>query len=350
MKIGTIAENQIERDLLEAGLVPTPLMDTQFAYTLARTIMVGTKLGVFEALAPGALTASEVATHCKTDPGATEKLLNALAGADYLRAEGEGYALAPVARKWLLKESPESLHDKMLFQFIEWDWIGRHYEDFVRSGEPLSAHETFSDEEWGVYQRGMRSLAGTWASEVAQVTPVPKGARDMLDLGGSHGYYSVVLCRHHPDLRAVILDLPEAVEHAAPILANEGMGNRVVHRAGDALSDDLGTEAWDLVLIALLVHHFDDATNRKLTRHVAGALRPGGIYVIQDMFRPRSPKEAGQFGALLDLYFAATSKAGTWSVEEMADWQREAGLVPQEPIPFRSVPGSGQQVAVKPAG
>jgi hypothetical protein len=67
------------------------------------------------------------------------------------------------------------------------------------------------------------------------------------------------------------------------------------------------------------------------------------------MFRPRSPEEAGQLGALLDLYFAVTSKAGTWSVEEMADWQREADLVPQEPIRFRSIPGSGQQVAVKPA-
>ncbi|MFQ5992912.1 MAG: SAM-dependent methyltransferase, partial [Nitrospiraceae bacterium] len=82
---------------------------------------------------------------------------------------------------------------------------------------------------------------------------------------------------------------------------------------------------------------------------VAQSLRSGGIYVIQELVRPRSPKEAGQGGALLDLYFACTSTAGTWSYEEMADWQREAGLIPKKPIRFRSVPGSGQQVAVRPA-
>ena len=348
MRLGVIPENLIERILLALGVLPTPIMDTMMAYTLARTIMVGTKLGVFEALAPGALTTGEVAKYCGTHPGATKKLLNALAGAGYLRADGERYALAPVTRKWLLKESPQSLHDKMLFQFLEWDWMG-HYEDFVRSGKPLDAHETMSDDEWGLYQQGMRSAVSMWASEVARRTPVPKGARDMLDIGGSHGYYSVALCRRHPSLRAVVLDLPEAVKQAAPILAKEGMGDRVVHRAGNALTDDLGTKAWDLVFIALVVHHFDEATNRELAQRVALSLRPGGVFVIQETIRPHSPKEAGQLGALLDLYFAVTSEAGSWSFEDMAAWQREAGLVPQKPIRFRSVPGTGQQVAVKPS-
>ena len=38
--------------------------------------------------------------------------------------------------------------------------------------------------------------------------PVPDGARDMLDIGGSHGYLSVAVCRRHPELRATVLDLP----------------------------------------------------------------------------------------------------------------------------------------------
>ena len=47
--------------------------------------------------------------------------------------------------------------------------------------------------------------------------------------------------------------------------------------------------------------------------------------MIQELYRPAHPDEAGQIGALLDLYFALTSESGTWSFEEMADWQREAG-------------------------
>ncbi len=127
------------------------------------------------------------------------------------------------------------------------------------------------------------------------------------------------------------------------------MGDRVIHRAGNAVTEDLGSEAWDVVFVAQLLHHFDEPTNRDLARRVARALRPGGVFVVQDMIRPTSPQKAGQIGALLDLYFAATSEGGTWAVEEIATWQRDAGLAPRRPTWLRSLPGSAQQVAVKPA-
>jgi len=344
MKLGIIPENMLERVALAAGVVPRPILDTLVAMLLARTIMAATKLGIFEALASGPLPAHQVAAHCGTDPCATEKLLIALAGAGYVRAEQGQYALAPVARTWLLTDSPRSLRDQVLMQFTEWEWISG-YEEFVGSGTPLDIHERMSDDEWGLYQRSMRAVAGGSAKEVGRRTPVPKGARDMLDIGGSHGYYSVALCRRHPGLRAVILDPPEAVKHAEPILLRVGMGDRVRHRAGNALTDELGTQAWDLVFIANLVHHFDEQANRDLVRRIARALRPGGILVIQDFVRVQQPGEGGQIGALNELYFALTSQSGSWSLAEIADWQREAGLVPRKPRRLLSLPGAAQQAA-----
>ncbi len=169
----------------------------------------------------------------------------------------------------------------------------------------------------------------------------------MLDIGGSHGYYSVALCRRHPDLRAIVLELPEAVAAAAPLLAAEGMGDRVIHRAGDALTQELGSDTYDVVLISQLVHHFSEDQNRALAQRVARALRPGGTYAIVDAFRPSSPKAAGQIGALLEFYFALTSQSGTWTPDEMAGWQRGAGMQPRRPIRFRTAPGVGAQVAIK---
>src|ERR671930_412250 len=276
MRFGAVPENPVEWLIVRVNAAPRPLLETQMAYTLARLIMVGTKVGVFEAISDGAATPDEIASRCGTSIVGTEKLLFAMAGAGYLRASDGRYALTPVSRKWLLRDSPNSVADKLLFQFLEWDWM-ESAEDYVRTGEPLELHSAdLSPDDWGLYQRGMRAMANAAAAEAVRRMPVPKDARSMLDIGGSHGYYSVALCRRHDGLRSEVLDLPEAVEQAAPLLAAEGMGDRVVHRAGDALTDDLGTEAYDLVLISQLVHHFDEAQNGELAARVARALRPGG--------------------------------------------------------------------------
>ena len=346
MKVGPIPENWIDRAAMLAGLVPTPLADTIVTVWLARTIMVGTKLGIFEALLEGARRAEEVAQRCGTDRAATGKLLTALAGAGYLDYDNGLFSLSSVSRKWMLKSSLRSLRDSVLAQLWQWELV-EHYEDFVRTGKPIDLHRDLTPQTWGLYMRYMQANARLSAPELARRVKVPRGARLMLDIGGSHGYYSVALCRRHRGLRAVVLDLPEAIEGAAPLLARERMGSRVVHRAGNALTQDLGTAVYGVVLIANLVHHFNEETNRALVRRVAQALKPGGTLAILEIIRPRSPRAAGQVGALADLYFSALSEAGTWSFAEIAGWQRAAGLSPRRPVRLLTIPGHGLQMATK---
>lgn len=348
MRVGVIADDVGERLALALGVVPIPLFQTFLGSILARAIMVATKLGIFEALAAQPLTLEEIAHRCEVDRRGLEKLVNALTSADLLRLKGGRYALGRVSRKWLLRASPQSLYDSTLFSMLEAEKLGR-LEDFVRWGTVVDFHESQSSpESWSVYQRGMRSLAALSATEVARRTHVPAGARDMLDIGGSHGLFSVAICRRYQGMRAVILDLPAAIEHASPLLAEEEMGDRVTYRPGDALSEDLGAQAYDLVLMSQLAHHFDEGSNRELVRRVARALRPGGAFVLQELVRCEPGTRGGQVGGLMDLYFGLTSRGGTWSLREMAAWQRDGGLVPQKPVWLRTLPGSCQQTALKP--
>jgi SAM-dependent methyltransferase len=173
----------------------------------------------------------------------------------------------------------------------------------------------------------------------------------MLDLGGSHGHYAAEICRRHPGLRAQVLDLPDAIEKAAPLLAAEGLGDRVVHVAGNVLTADLGTERYDLILMSNLAHHLDAAENQALASKAASALRPGGAFVIQEPARPERPGEGGQTGALLGLYFALQSRPNvrTWTVAEMAGWQSGAGLRLDKPRWMLTAPGWVQQGARRPA-
>jgi len=96
------------------------------------------------------------------------------------------------------------VRENILYRFVEWEWLAG-YEAYVQTGKGLGVHERHDPAEWGRYQRGMRALAGPAAGEVAQRLRLPAGATAMLDLGGSHGLFSVRLCQQHPKLRATIL-------------------------------------------------------------------------------------------------------------------------------------------------
>ena len=178
MRLGPIPENPVERAVARLNLAPRPLLETQIAFTLARLVMVGTKLGVFDAIGASALEPTDVAGRCDLSLRGTEKLLFALAGAGYLEESRGRYALTPVARRWLLADSPQSLADKLLLQFHEWDWLERS-EEYVRTGEPLELHSALTVDQWPVYQRGMRALAGASAAEAARRLPMPRHARDL---------------------------------------------------------------------------------------------------------------------------------------------------------------------------
>ena len=325
-----VPDNLLERLALLSGMLPPGIFECWFGIMLARTVMAATKLDVFESLAAGPLTADEVAQRCGTHPRATEKLLNALVGVGCLQVRAGRYGLRRSLRSWALKDGKHSFRDQNLLHYLEWHWW-EHCEEYVRTGKPLHVHQTMTEEQWGVYQRGMRSGIEMNAHWVARHLPLPGTARQMLDIGGSHGYFSVAICRRHAQLRATILDLPEAIKHAAPLLAREGMGDRVIHRAGSALTEDLGTEVYDLVFLAAVVHHFDETTNQHLMQRIARALRPGGIVAIWEPVRQDRAGRIRQIGGLLDLFFGFFSEAGTWSRAEVAGWFREAGLEAQKP-------------------
>ena len=346
MRFGMVGDGIVEKVVLKSGgRFPAPLLEG-YAMVTTQALLVSAKVGLFDALADGPADAATLAARCGADTRATEKLLNLLVPMGYVEVAPERrYRLSGTARRWLTGE--RSIVDSILMKELEWRWLSG-LETFVRSGRQQDVHEAMSTDDWRLYQRGMRANAGVIAPLVARRTPVPHGARDLLDIGGSHGYFSVAICRRHPGLRATVLDLPEAIDHARPLLEAEGMGDRVTMRAGDALTDDLGHEAYDVVFMASLVHHFDDAANRDLVRRTAAALRPGGVLVISDAVR-LEPGQNDQVGAFFDLYFAMTSRAGLWTYDEMADWQRAAGLAPRKPIRLPLSRGNGLQVADKPA-
>jgi len=344
VKVGARPEGLIERVALRFELGPVALADTHVTMIAARAIMAGASLGIYDAIDDGAHDAAEIARACRTDPPATRTLLAALVALGYLHERAGRYTNSRRVERWMLARSPRSVKDKLVFQRVEWELLAR-LEDHVRSGAAIDLHATLGPESYALYQAGMRAVAAGLAPTFARHVPVPRGARRLLDVGGSHGLYSVAICRRHAGLAAEILELPAAIAHAAPLLAREKMGARVRHVAGDA-REELGDASYDVVLVANLVHHFAEEENRGLATRAYRALVPGGTFVVLDIERGRG----GVMGGMMDLYFSLTSASGTWTADEIAGWQRAAGFRALGPVRPRTAPGWVLQAARKPRG
>jgi SAM-dependent methyltransferase len=345
MQLTISPDGPLEWVALQANLVPIPLLHAQIMPVISKAVLEAADKGVFEAVAEGHLTAAAIAAACGLNEKATGELMGLLTALGYFRYNAGTFTLTRMARKWTLKHEPESAYGMLLFNNrVMWHWLD-HMGTYLETGKGIHYHDHLSPEQWNYYQQGMVAASGSEAKEFGRRAPVPKSVKDshqrtrMLDIGGSHGQHSVALCRRYEGLSSTILDLPDAIEQAAPLLARLGMGERVQHVSGNALTDDFGEAQYDLILMSSLAHHFTPEQNADVARRVARALKPGGIYIVNEFIRPETGASPELVGSSTDLFYGLTSTAGNYSVAEIQSWQREAGLRAGKVVPYRIMPG-----------
>jgi ubiquinone/menaquinone biosynthesis C-methylase UbiE len=346
MKYVAKPQNLLEWIAVKANLAPAPMIAVVFAI-IAKATMLAFKFDVFEAAKNSPQTLEGIAQKTKLHPRGLRSLMNILTERGYFDYKDGKFGLTKISRKWCLKESSFSLHS-LLRYFYEDMWNDLNYlEEFLRTGEGVQVHDTYTDEQWDWYQQGMEGMARMPARQAAKMTPMPKNPVRMLDVGGSHGLYSVELCKKYPTLNATILDLPQAVERSQPALAEYNMGERVSYCTGNALTDNFGENQYDLILMSHLAHHFTAEQNSVVCRKAVTALKPGCCFVIQEYLRPETSNRMDMLMANMDMYFNLSSTSGLWSLKELMDFQQKAGLVHCKVNRFLGQPWFAQVCAKK---
>lgn len=324
MKYGIIPENLIERFVLMMGKIPLPVIDSLFPLMKARVLMAGVSLGVFEAMRDGWHNAADLAQKLSLDPVCLQMLLRTLVFSEYLQQRGNEFALSNMARRFLISGSELDFSGYVQWNYTQWDFV-EHLEDLVRTGKGVDFHASMKDANaWKFYQRAMMEVARLDAPVVASKMPVPSGAGRMLDLGGSHGLFSAAICRKHPPLRSLVIDLPEAIDAAVQLAKEAKVDDVVEHRAGDVLTCDLETGV-DVILMSNIAHHFTPEQNKALLQKVHSAVRSDGTVGIWETELPAQSDPASE-GDGAALFFRLTSTAATYHGEEYAGWMKEAGF------------------------
>ncbi|MBC3784308.1 class I SAM-dependent methyltransferase [Spirosoma utsteinense] len=347
MQLTISPENPLEWIALRANLAPIPLLHAQIMPVLAKAVLEAADKGVFDAAKDGPQTLDELVSTLKLNRKALGELMGLLTAMGYFTYQQDRFKLTPMARRFALKDDPQSVHGMMVFNNrVMWDWMS-HLGEYLETGKGIQYHDSLTAEQWRYYQEGMVAATNTEAREFGRRAPVPRSAQHMLDIGGSHGQHSVALCKKLPALTSVILDLPAAIEQAAPLLARQGMGDRVCHRPGNALTDDFGEGQYDIILLSSLAHHFTPEQNQLVANKIGRALRPGGVFIVNEFIKPEVGQKPELVGSSTDLFYGLSSTAGNYSITEIQDWQRLAGLKAHKVVSYRTLPGRAMVVAKK---
>jgi ubiquinone/menaquinone biosynthesis C-methylase UbiE len=117
------------------------------------------------------------------------------------------------------------------------------------------------------------------------------GARGrMLDIGCGPGHIPLLVADRLADCTVVALDLaPAMLAIARRKLDASPHKDRIELVLGDAKALELEGGSFDAVFSNTILHHMTDP--RPFLREAARVLRPGGVLLIRDLYRPASEEE-----------------------------------------------------------
>ncbi len=282
-----------------------------------QTIAAAVELGVFEAL-PGNVAA--IAGHCGLQPERTRRLLRALAELSLATPEGDRWRAS--ARGELLRtEHPWTLAGaaREYARFFPRMWEG--LPDALRDAGGWQAPDIFGEvareqSRCTAHHRMLLSYARHDYAEVPQALGL-RGDERIVDAGGGLGALASALAERYPDLRIVLLERPEVVGQAAGFLS---CPERIELRAGSLF--DPWCLCADAVVLARVLHDWNDAQALRILTRARAALPAGGTLFIVEMVLSAE----GAAGGLCDLHLLMATGGQERTADEYAALMERAGF------------------------
>jgi tRNA (cmo5U34)-methyltransferase len=115
-------------------------------------------------------------------------------------------------------------------------------------------------------------------------------AGSVLDVGCGAGNYTLKLLERLPGLEVTLVDLSQPMLERATQRVTGLHPSRLTTLRGDIRDLDLGSEGFDIILAAAVLHHLrDDAEWRAVFARLYQCLRPGGSLWIADLVEHSIP-------------------------------------------------------------
>ncbi|NBC15783.1 MAG: hypothetical protein GVY18_00530 [Bacteroidetes bacterium] len=273
--------NLIERFLIRRGTIPPLLLDLGMSTFQVWLFLGAMEIGFFKALGDGPLDVPALADRTKATERGIEMLVEALEPLGYIERTGGRYRLTKATRRSLPLDLLQDMAPFFKAQVMAYADVGRALREDPEDG--IFGWEHVQSGEVGrSYQTAMRWLGSQTVDEVVKKVDLPDGARRMLDVGGSHGLYTVAWCRKYPDLRGTVLDWPIGLESARKTLKEHpDVADRIDLVERDFEEEDL-PEGYDFAFLGNIIHGLGPDGNRELFGKLARATTERGKVALVD--------------------------------------------------------------------
>lgn len=310
-----------------------PILKTIAGLHAAKYLFVGSKLGVFEALAAGPLFLDALAEKVQAPARTLRIVADALVAQGMLSCDPErGYTNSPTAAAFLAGAPGEDLRPVLQM----WDGVvykqWSHLEEAIRRDRRTYGYVDFTTEEQHLFTGGVASLTAGSARALAEHYDFSRHRR-LLDVGGGTGSFVLAVRERYPALEVSLFEMARTTAAVRKALAETPGGDAVQILEGNVFADPI-PPGHDVFLVANLTHLHLPERNIELLRRIRAAAAPGARVLLVDFWTNRQRTEPA-FACMLAGQFQIVSGEGdVYSVEAANGWLEAAGFTPLVHQPF----------------
>lgn len=317
-------EEKKQEDSWDKGPDFMTIMKIASAYWSSRVLHAANRLDVFTKLDGREATADELARECNADKRGLEILLVACTALGLLNRKEGRYSNTDISNTYLVK-GRERYQGGIVSMFDDWyiPWAG--LPESVVTGKPsVQKPHDISEEATRNYIMGMHHRAIGQAYLLADTVDL-QGRKQLCDIAGGPGTFTIFLCKKNPGLKGIVFDLPQTLKITKEIIKMYNADDQVTTMEGDYLKDIFG-EGHDVVLLSSMMNQESPEVNRRTFKKAFDSMVSGGLLILQEQML-NAEKTGPLLSALIGVnQLIHTPGGAAYSKREITEWLEEAGF------------------------
>lgn len=282
----------------------------------------------FTLIHQGLHTSDEIARKAGTDPRATRIVLDGLIALALVEKRQGKYFLTPISEAFLVRGKPSYMGDFRHVALSIWDGMA-HLTETLKTGKPLSRLDTESQlEAWEKIVVGIIPIARPVAQALCDLLRLgveKKGLR-VLDIAGGSSIFGMTILTRDPSAQITQLDWPNVNAVAKRLNREQGLEGKIRFIDGEFRTGAIEETHYDLVLASNFCRFESPKGNQELFLKAYRALRPGGLFVIND-FLPDEERTGPTFVLRFSVYaLTHTPEGECYTLSEYSRWLKDAGF------------------------